>query len=84
MSLSGATIVPYYAEYVLGNIGLIGPLMGALIAGVIAGIFPTMYLARYFSKTSLNIWAAVLRFAFGLFYCFVGFDNLPLVFVRMH
>lgn len=80
MSVSGATIVPYYAEYVLGNIGLIGPLMGALIAGVIVGIFPTMYLARFFSKTSLNIWAAVLRFGFGILYYLVGFDNLPLVF----
>lgn len=71
---SGATIVPYCAEYVLGNIGLIGPLMGALIAGVIAGIFPTMCLACHFSKTSLNIWAAVLQFAFGILYYLVGHE----------
>jgi probable glucitol transport protein GutA len=81
MSVAGATIVPYYAEYVLGNLGLAGPLMGALIVGVIAGIFPTMYLARYFSKTKLNIWSALLRFFIGLAYFFVGFDNLPLIFL---
>ena len=40
-----------------------------------------MYLAWYFGTPSLNIWAAVLRFALGMLYYFVGFDNLPLVFV---
>lgn len=40
-----------------------------------------MYLAWYFGTPSLNIWAAVLRFALGMLYYSVGFDNLPLVFV---
>ena len=81
MSISTATVVPYYAEYVLGDAGLVGPLMGSLILGVLAGIFPTMYLARYFSKKKLNIWSAYLRFGLALLYFFIGYEQLPLVFL---
>jgi len=80
MSISTATIVPYYAEYVLGDAGLIGPLMGSLILGVLVGIFPTMYLARYFSKKQLNIWSAYLRCALAVLYFIIGYEQLPLVF----
>lgn len=81
MSISTATIVPYYAEYVLGDTGLVGPLMGSLILGVLVGIFPAMLLARRFSKKKLNIWAAYLKGSLAVLYFLVGYEQLPLVFL---
>ena len=81
MSVSVAIIVPYYAEYVLGDAGMIAPVMALLILGVLVGIFPTMYFARFFSKTGLNIWAAIARAILGVVYFAVGYENLAFVLV---
>ena len=79
MSVSVATVVPYYAEYVLLDIAFTGAIMATLIGGVLAGILPTMYLARHFDKVDLNIWAALLRAALGGIYFLVGYSNFQLV-----
>ena len=81
MGVASGTLMPYYAEYVLGDSDLVGPLMGCMIIGLIIGVFPTAYLTRFFSNVTLNIASSLLRVLLGVIYFAVGYDNIPLIFV---
>ncbi|CAD0183956.1 Isoprimeverose transporter [Ruegeria sp. THAF57] len=70
---------PYYAEYTLGDAGLLAPIMGTMLLGTVLGIWPTVFCAARIGKVETILISTVIRGFVGLAYFWIGFDSLPIV-----